>query len=234
MDALTFLRCLPDASVDAVITDPPYGVGSLVSNRRVVSQKFDDIANNNAIDTRWLGGVYRVLKVSGAFYMFATWRNVGAWQRALSVAGFEVVNCIVWDKLAHGTGDLYKSYAPQHEFILFAVKGNHFLRGARPIDIQRFKKVPANRLIHPYEKPVDLLQYLIKKSTDRHGLVVDCFAGSGATLLAAKRTYRHFAGCDIDPHWYGVTCERLAQPFTLPLFADAPAPVAAVQAALPL
>lgn len=218
-DALSLLAMLPSASVDAVITDPPYGVGKQVSARRSPEFRFDEIVGAYEINNSWIMDAYRALKDGGAIYVFAKWLNMGEWKHELEAVGFDVRNCIIWDKLQHGSGDLFGAYAPQYEMILFAVKGSHKLRGKRPIDIIRYPKVQPTQLTHPYEKPVGLLKRLIESSTDKGDLVIDCFSGSGAALEASRELNRRWIGCDIDKEHAALARRRLAQPFT-PMFAE--------------
>jgi site-specific DNA-methyltransferase (adenine-specific) len=64
--------------------------------------------------------------------------------------------------------------------------------------------------IHPNEKPVKLLTWLINNSTKEGELVLDPFMGSGATCLAAKNSKRKYLGIEIDPEWYKKAQERMA------------------------
>lgn len=220
LDALEFLRQLDDESVSAIVTDPPYGVGTQVSARRSPAERFEEIAGADVINSAWLPDAYRVLKSGGAMYAFAKWRNVGDWIKVIESVGFEVANCIIWDKLQHGTGDLQGAYAPRYEMILLATKGRHLLRGSRPIDILGFPKVNPQDLIHPYEKPIALLRYLISKSTYAGDLVIDPFMGSGTTLRAAFLEGRDYIGCDVSVEYVEVARNRLSKPQTVSMFAD--------------
>lgn len=217
-DALTLLRALPDASVDLVLTDPPYGVGTQVSARRSPKDRFPEIVGADEVNTNWLDAAYRTLKDGAALYIFAKWLNFSEWKLAVEDAGFSVKNCIIWDKQQHGTGDLYGAYAPQYEMVLFATKGRHLLRGRRP-DVIRHPKVQPTNLVHPYEKPIGLLEKFILASSDKGALVVDCFAGSGSTGAAARNLNRRYLLCDVDLNHVEIARNRLAQPYTPDMFA---------------
>lgn len=219
-DALALLNALPSGSVDCVLTDPPYGVGSQVSARRSPEERFKEIANVDILDATWLPQAYRAMKATSALYVFAKWVNVGEWKNEIVRAGFTVRNCIIWDKKGHGTGDLFGAYAPQYEMILFAVKDSHKLRGTRPTDIIRYPKVQPQNLLHPYEKPVGLLEQLIRNSTDPGALIVDCFCGSGTTLLAANKNGRAYMGCDVALEYVELARQRLTLGYTVPMFAE--------------
>ena len=218
-DALSLLRGLPGGFADVVITDPPYAAGRLVSSRRSPADRFNEIPGNVTVQRAWMLEAYRALRTDGAIYVFATWRNSETWQGALTAAGFNVKNCIVWDKVVHGLGDLEGGYAFQHEFIIFAVKGRHLLRGSRPKDVIRIPRVPAEQLRHPYQKPTALLERLIMASSDVGDVVIDPFAGSGATGKAAQNTARRYVLCDIKREYVCDARAWLAEAYTLPLFA---------------
>lgn len=212
-DALAFMATLPDASIDAVITDPPYGNGTQVSKRRETSMRFIEIEGVNNINASWIPEAYRAVRNGGALYCFAKWINFGEWKSCIELAGFTVRNCIVWNKVAHGLADIATCYAPQHEMILFASKGRHILRGSRPKDVISVMRLQANKLTHPYEKPVALLEYLIRASTDPDQIIADPFCGSGSTFSAARNLGRHFVGCDSDAGYVEIARRRLLQPW---------------------
>ena len=81
--------------------------------------------------------------------------------------------------------------------------------GRYPVDLKYFKVVPPKDRLHPTEKPVELLEYLIKTYTDEGDIVLDNACGSGSTLLAAKNTNRHYIGFEIDKEFYKKAKKRL-------------------------
>lgn len=76
-------------------------------------------------------------------------------------------------------------------------------------DVWSFPTVPAYPGKHPCEKPLALLEHIIKASSREGDVVLDCFTGSGSTLDAAKRNNRQFIGIEIDPHWVAIARQRL-------------------------
>ena len=62
---------------------------------------------------------------------------------------------------------------------------------------------------HPTEKPEELVQWIIKSSSNKNDLVLDCFMGSGTTAAVAKKLNRNFVGCEIDKKFYKYSLERL-------------------------
>jgi len=217
-DAIELMRLLPDASVDLIVTDPPYGVGK-PSAWRPETQRFNEIANNDTVLTGWIGECFRTLSPAGAVYSFANWQNVDQWKSAFVGHGFHIRNIIVWDKVVHGLADIATCYAPQYELIIFAVKGRHVLRGKRPHDVIRCPRVSSSELIHPYEKPISLLKQLIQVSSNEGDLVCDPFSGSGTTALAARNLERNFIACDTTQEYVDVAIKRLGMPYT-PMFKE--------------
>lgn len=203
-DSLTVLRQMESESVDAIITDPPYGISYEPGNRKV--NVMQGIANDNAPFIWWLYDAFRVLKTGdsgrGTLVCFTRWDVEQVFIDAIRLAGFTVKSEVIWDKVAHGMGDLKAQFAPTHENIIFAVKGKFNFPGHRPRDLITFHKLNGSQMVHPTEKPVGLLADLITSVTKPGDLILDPFAGSGSTLVAAKKTGRRFIGIELgDEHF---------------------------------
>lgn len=108
-------------------------------------------------------------------------------------------------------GDLKGSFAPRYEAIIFAVKGRYELPGKRPDDLIACAKVGNQRLAHPNEKPVELLEQLIVATTVPGALILDPFAGSGSTLVAAAKKCRQYVGIEIDEQYSKLAAARIAK-----------------------
>ena len=130
---------------------------------------------------------------------------------ALRLGGLTVKSVIVWDKKTHGMGDLKGSFAPRYELIIFATKGRYELPGKRPDNLIACAKVGSNSLTHPNEKPVALMEQLIKATTAPGALILDPFAGSGSTLVAAAKTGRRYIGIEIDEQYSKLATARVAE-----------------------
>jgi site-specific DNA-methyltransferase (adenine-specific) len=104
-------------------------------------------------------------------------------------------------------GDLYGDYAPKYEMVIFISNGERKLNGRRDSNIIRAKRTGNNN--HPTEKPINLMEYLINKSTEKGDLVLDTFAGGGSTLIAAKRLERNFIGIELDSDYCRIINDRL-------------------------
>jgi site-specific DNA-methyltransferase (adenine-specific) len=208
-DAVEELKKLDDASIDCVVTDPPYGI-DYQSNRRTATEKLDKIANDNSDAFTLLSNVCEVLqkkvKPDSHLYFFTSWKVYSEFETVISDY-FDIKNLIVWDKLNHGTGDLDGNYAEQHELIIFATTGRRILNGPRPINIIAYPK--AVELEHPNEKPVGLMERLIAVSTNVGELVCDPFMGTGSVCIAAKKLDRKYIGIDLGQNYVNISQRRI-------------------------
>jgi site-specific DNA-methyltransferase (adenine-specific) len=206
-DAVVELQKLANESVDCLITDPPYGI-DYSSNRREVNEDLGGIVNDQESAFELLDDVMAVvekkLKPNSHLYIFTSWKVYPQFERIISKY-FEIKNVLVWDKENHGSGDLDSNYGEQYELIIFATNGRRFLNGTRPSNILRYGKVYLQK--HPTQKPTDLLEALIDKSTKEGELVVDPFMGSGSTCKAAKNMGRTYLGIELDERWYKLAQE---------------------------
>lgn len=210
MDCIEGMRLLSDNSVDLIVTDPPYGI-DFQSSWRIGTERFDKIQGDNAINTEFLDDCYRVLKDTCAIYVFTRWDVYPQWLQAIQERNFIVKNCIVWDRMNHGLGDLEGAYAPIHDFCIFATKGRHILKGNRPKDILHFQRPSPETLLHPTQKPLALIQHLIGNSSEKGNIVLDPYMGSGTTALAAKVLGMDFIGFEINPDYVVLANKRLNQ-----------------------
>ena len=86
-------------------------------------------------------------------------------------------------------------------------KGRRLINGKRDPNILKFNRT-GNKL-HPTQKPVDLLEYLISKFSDKNETVLDPFMGSGSTGVAAKNLNRSFIGIELDEEYFKIASDRI-------------------------
>lgn len=180
-------------------------VGQLNENyENIKSGKMFD--NNEIKFEDWLPEIYRVLKDNTHCYIMVNGRNLAELQKQAERVGFVYQNLLVWEK---GNATPNKFYLNACEFILMLRKG-----GERWINNMGFKtiiKVPniIGSKNHPTEKPVSLMEILIANSTNENDIVLEPFAGAGATCIAAKNLNRRFIGIEIDEEYAKITQDRL-------------------------
>ena len=191
------IKHVPDKSIDLVITDPPYGI-KFQSGRRKVKHK--RIQTDDNLD--WLGGwvveLKRVCKDEAHLYIFCSWHNIDLFKQAVATH-FNVKNILIWEKNSLGMGDLEGDYAPKYEMILFCSNGSKKLNGGRDTNILRARRTGNEN--HPTEKPVNLISYLIEKSSNENDIVLDTFAGSFSTAKACKQKNRNFICFEIEEEY---------------------------------
>ncbi|NQT34801.1 hypothetical protein HQ587_06400 [bacterium] len=198
-DCLEIMSGMPPESIDLILTDPPYAI-HYKSNRRVVKPKFDHINGDLPGDwiERFAVEAYRLLKMNRHIYCFCRHDTYPRFFDAFANAGFNMKRTLVWVKNNHGSGDLKGDYAAKDEWIIFAHKGRRLLRGKREDNIMNYPKVTSSKLLHPTQKPVELLQLLIKKSTDAGEVILDPYGGVLSTAVAAVQERRSFIMIDIE------------------------------------
>lgn len=198
-DCRAVLPTLTAGSVDAVVTDPPYGI-SLKSNG-VVFRDARPIAGDG--NSKAAASVYRWCKARGVPLMMfyspyrpprVRWRSVLVWAKGDHVgAGGDRATC--WKR----------------DLEMIGVAFNRRLNGPRDSSLLRFNAISPNfvGLDHPVEKPLPLMTYLVHKLTRPGDCIVDPFMGSGTTGVACVQTGRRFVGIEIDDHYFRIACRRI-------------------------
>ena len=206
-DCLELMKHIPDGSVDMVLTDPPYGM-SFVSGFRKVA--FNAIANDSSLE--WIDDLaselHRITKDDTAHYVFCSYHHIDKFKQAFE-RHFKIKNILTWVKNNTSMGDLKGDFAPKTEFILFLQKGRCLIRGKRDCNVLQYART-GNEL-HPTQKPVDMLEFLISKFSDESMVICDPFMGSGSTAVAAKNTNRKFIGIELDQNYFEIAKKRIQE-----------------------
>ena len=218
-DCLSLLRQLPDGCVNAVITDPPYGI-SYQSARRIDKTQWKlKIANDEFPFVWWLFDAARALADGGGLLCFCRWDVQDAFRLAIGWAGLKVRAQLIWDRVGHGAGDPAVSPAPCHDVIWYATKGRRVFSGTRPTSIVRTPRISGAKLRHPNEKPEPLLRQLVQSYTASGELILDPFAGSGTTGVAAAVEGRRCLLMELDGGYVQIARDRVGDALFPSLFA---------------
>ena len=210
-DCLDVLRTLPVESVDAVVCDPPYGIDYQSAWRTDKAKRKGRITNDKAPFIWWIYDAARIMRSPGAMLCFCRWDISRHFHDAIDTAGLCIRSEVIWDRKSHGMGDLIASFAPQHDTIWFATKGEFRFFGERPKSVVSYQRLGGDELEHPNEKPEGLLRCLLRPVVKRGGLVIDPFMGSGATIFAAKQLGMNAVGIEIEERYCEIAAKRLAQ-----------------------
>lgn len=226
-DALDKLRGFPSNYFDLVCVDPPYNMDKADWDSYGSGKVFAEWAKP------WLKECQRVLKDSGSLYLFGINRMLSHIQHTLDDIGMEYRNWITWDTIQGAGGGLWVN---RYESILYYSKTNKPYEDNDSIKLERHEenvreykgkeyafKNPSNvwrmpcvddkhseRTIHPTQKPVELIERIIKASSPKQGNVLDCFMGSGTTGVACMKNLRFCTGIEMNADYISISQSRFA------------------------
>ncbi len=207
-DCLNVLRDLPDGSVDAVVTDPPYFLpASHYCTRQTFARSLSDLSMLEYFYRDVFAEMARVTKPTGTWYVFCDGQSYPVFF-VQSYRYVRQVRPLIWDKIIAFNG---YGWRHQHEIILYAELPESKAPATGDGDILRCRAVRAADREHPAEKPIEILDALIAKSTVDGGTVMDPFMGSAATGVACVQTGRRFIGVEIDEGYYAIAEKRIAE-----------------------
>jgi DNA modification methylase len=216
-DCLDIMRSLPDGCVDAVITDPPYGI-ALATNYKQRKRGALAPCNNFAPivgdrepfdPTPFLS--FPVVVLFGANYFAKRLPDSGAW--------------LVWDKLDGLTSKRDVGFNDNSDCELLWTNQGRAARLFRHRWMGAMKgSEQTERRVHPTQKPIALMVQLVKHYTNPGDTILDPFMGSGTTGVACVQTGRNFIGIEIDPTYYAIAEKRIADALPDPALLPLPAP----------
>ena len=239
-DCLTEMQNIPDGSIDAIITDPPYGTTAC---------KWDSVID---FDLMW-EQLNRIIKPNGVIILFGSepfssalrmsniknykydwyWNKTkpNMWQHAKNRPMTKIETISVFSLAPMGHKSLLGLKRMTYNPIGVVSNGEITIReskhgrtmGARknqvgktvssmtgfPNNVLDFSNIVGKKAIHPTQKPVKLMEYLIKTYTNENETVLDFTMGSGSTGVAAKNLNRSFIGIEQDPNYFKIAEERI-------------------------
>ena len=225
----SYRRLIGEQRAAMVFTDPPYNIpiaGHVSGLGRVKHQDFA-MAVGEMSSEHFTGFLVKFLENSAAsssdgalIYVFMDRRHLLELQLAARSAGLDIVDLCIWDKMSGGMGSFYRS---QHEpvFVFRAGQAPH----RNNVELGRHGRYRTNvwqyrglssfgrgrgemLALHPTVKPVVLIVDAIKDCTRRGDIVLDPFAGSGSTIIAAQKAGRIGYGIELDPRYADTIVRR--------------------------
>lgn len=223
-DALSILQHIPDASIDAVVTDPPYSSGgvSLSARQCDPAQKYQQSGTKRTYPpmlgdgkdqrsfttwaTIWLLECWRASKNGAPLLVFTDWRQLPSLTDAIQAAGWFWQGIVVWNK--RSSRPQIGKFRQQAEYILFASKGRFVpaIRACLP-GVYDYPVI-ARQKVHLTSKPVPLLKDLLAVTRDG-GTILDPFVGGGTTVIAALDTGRRCIGIELSKEYAELTAKRI-------------------------
>tara|TARA_B110000259_G_scaffold182221_1_gene225487 strand:+ start:10 stop:1269 length:1260 start_codon:yes stop_codon:yes gene_type:complete len=205
-DSLQILESLEDGCIDVVLTDPPYGI-SYKSNRSM----YDDAITkrgllNDGKDEAFnlLEKTCKVLSRKSAdnshLYFFCSWNVFSDFERIISKY-FTIKTPLVWDKGNKGSGDLENDWGNQTELVIYCTKGKKLINNRRG-NVLNVSRLHTSKMVHPTQKPVELLKQILEVSILEGDFVVDPFMGSGSTIKACNILNIKSLGIELDKEMF--------------------------------
>ena len=207
-DSIKVLPTLEKKSFDLLLSDPPYGMDfkSGWNNKEKIQN--DKIVDTITLFEDVLKESVPLLKDDAHFYLFGNINFIGD-IRPIIEKYLNIKNILIWDRKVIGMGDL-KSYGNSYDIIYFGYNRVwKDLNGTRDRDLLSYSRTDPAKNIHPTEKPLDILEYLIKKSSNENDKILEPFAGGGSTLLACKNLNRFATGVEIEEEYYNLIKNRI-------------------------
>jgi site-specific DNA-methyltransferase (adenine-specific) len=230
------METLPPDSIDCIWTDPPYLLSNdgitCVAGRMVKVNKGEwdrsrGVDLDHEFNRTWLAACRRVLKPSGTIWVSGTLHVYLSVGMAMQQLGFRILNDIVWEKPAPPPNLGCRCFTHSTEILLWATKAEKGSKNRHTFNYDAMKEENGGKQMknvwrfstpsadekrygkHPTQKPVALIARCLRASTNAGDLVLDPFAGSGSTGVAALALRRGFIGCEQDPDYAMLAARRL-------------------------
>jgi site-specific DNA-methyltransferase (adenine-specific) len=203
-DCRDVLHAIPSQSVDMALTDPPY----LVSYKGRWGSKQGAIKGD--AEASWLAPVFvelwRILAADALCFTFYGWPHADTFMTLWKLVGFRPISQIVCVKNVWGLGYFTRS---QHESAFLLAKG----KPGKPLkaisDVVEWRRVRAAE--HPNQKPLATIATLVEAYSRPGACIVDPFAGSGTTLVAARNLGRRAIGVEVEERYCEIAAKRLCE-----------------------
>ena len=215
-------KLMDGQKADMVFTDPPYGMSYGGGRAQGDNVKFKNRSGGIKAHGMILGddktgddlihlirdallSALTTSKEGLSAYVCFPWRTYSEFEAAMLECGLNASACIVWDKKSIGLGQ--SNYRPQHEFIFYC-KGGTWYGDKSQSDVWYMSRGATGQYVHPTQKPVELIEKAINNSSKAGDIIIDCFGGSGSTLIACEKTNRHARLMELDPKYCDVIVKR--------------------------
>ena len=217
-DCIKKFATMPRNEVDAIITDPPYNI-SRDNNFKTMNRAGIDFGewdkDFDLVD--WIKYCEPVLKKGGNIVIFNSWKNMSYIVDELEKNNFEVKDLIRWEKTNPMPRNRDRRFITDYEVAVWAVKKGGkwtFNRLSETYErpeivcgvTSKKEKIDGG---HPTQKPVEVMEWLIKRLSNENDIILDPFMGSGSTGVACKNTNRRFIGIELNKDYYNIAMKRL-------------------------
>jgi len=220
-EGLQFLSEISNNSVDLILTDPPYEIsrptgfiaskGEKTIERFKMSYEFGEWDERSTNLAPFVAEFYRILRPGGTMIMFYDLWKITVLSEIMKTAKFKQLRFLEWVKTNPVPINSKLNYLTNsREIALSGVKRSKPTFNSKYDNgIYRHPIYHGKDRFHPTQKSLPLFEELIEKHSSEGHLVLDCFAGSATTAMAARNTGRNFIGCEMNEEYYNKSKERL-------------------------
>lgn len=215
-DCYELIKNIPDKSIDLIVTDPPYEIETEGGNTNIgksnskMIEQLKELKIIKGIDYSILEEYMRIMKKPN-IYIWCNKKQILEYLKFFvekHECSFEIMT---WCK-TNPTPLCGGNYLIDKEFCLYFRKGiklNTKFETAFTYWISSKNKNDKDEFEHPTIKPLNIIKILVENSSDKNDIILDTFAGSGTTCVAAKETGRKYIGMEIDPEYHKIAVDRL-------------------------
>jgi DNA adenine methylase Dam len=220
-DSKTIIKKIPDNSIDFILTDPPYNLGQHSTGNIPLpgrSAMNNDVADWDHVDfnpEEWADEFIRILKPSGNLFIFTSYNQLGRWYNCLDNR-FDTSNFMIWHKTNPAPKIFKAGFLNSCEMIFTCWNKKHTWNFISQAEMHNFIEssicMRPERLAepkHPAQKPVKILEKLIRIASNENDIIFDPFMGVGSTGVAAMNLNRKFIGIEIDKKYFEASERRI-------------------------
>jgi site-specific DNA-methyltransferase (adenine-specific)/modification methylase len=220
-DSYKLIKEIPTASIDLILTDPPYNLGKYSTGNIKLSWRKDinnDVAEWDKIEFRpgdWVKEFKRILKPTGNIFAFCSYNLIGKWHESFDPE-FDTFQFVVWHKTNPVPKILRAGFLNSCELIVCMWNKGHTWNFSNQREMHNFIETPIcmgperiKNPFHPTQKPIKVLEHIIKIASKEGDRVFDPFMGVGSTGEAALRLGRKFVGIEIEEKYFKAAEKRL-------------------------
>jgi DNA modification methylase len=208
------MKSIPDKSIDAIITDPPYNIAR-DNNFHTMGRAGIDFGewDKNADIFSYLNESFRVLSKNGSIVVFNDWKNLGDIVKYSEQVGFHCKDMIRLEKTNPMPRNRDRRYITDYECAVWLTMPNaKWVFNRQDSAYERPKFVASiEKGYHPTQKNLKLMEWLIKIHSNENQTILDPFMGSGTTGVACIKTNRNFIGIEMDNKYFEIAQKRIEE-----------------------
>lgn len=222
-DCMNYLSKIPDHSVDLILTDPPYNIAQYstgninLPGRTALNNDLAEWDLNPIEPSALVADFKRIIKPDGNIFVFTSYNLIGKWHEAFD-SEFDTFQFFVWHKTNPAPKIFKNGFLNSCEMIACMWNKGHKWNFSNQKEMHNFFESPIcmrpERLSepkHPAQKPVKLLEHIIKIASDEKDVILDPFMGVGSTGVAALKNNRKFIGIEIEKDYFDAAERRISE-----------------------